>query len=101
MRQPPLGHQIPRIREGADRAVAVGAAAPFEVLVCTPRWLDRRVRGGGPLIGRHHLVIERWDAARIQLCLTAAVESEDAPTWSDLATRVGRIGKWEFEDDRA
>jgi len=73
----------------------------FEVLVCTPRWLDRRVREDGPLIGRHHLVIERWDAARIQLCLTAAVESEEAPTWPDLATRVGWIGKWEFEDDRA
>jgi hypothetical protein len=27
----------------------------FDVVVCTPRWLDRWVREDGPLIGRHHL----------------------------------------------
>jgi hypothetical protein len=26
------------------------------------------------------------------------VESEEAPTWAELAAKVGRIGKWEFED---
>jgi Immunity protein 8 len=72
----------------------------FDVVVCTPRWLDRRVREGGPLIGRHHLFIERWDAARVRLNLTRAVESEEAPTWPELAIKIGRIGKWEFEDYR-
>jgi Immunity protein 8 len=72
----------------------------FDVLVCTPRWLDRRVREGGPLIGCHHLVIERWDAARIRHYLTDAVESEEAPTWPELAIKISRIGKWEFEDYR-
>ena len=73
----------------------------FDVVVCTPRWLDRRAREEGPLIGRHHLVIERWDAARIQLYLTEAVESEEAPTWPELAAKIGRFGKWEFEDYRS
>ena len=72
----------------------------FDVVVCTPRWLDRRVREGSPLIGRHHLVIERWDAARVRLYLTRAVESEEAPTWPELAIKIGRIGKWEFDDYR-
>jgi hypothetical protein len=32
--------------------------------------------------------------------LTRAVESEEAPTWPELAIKIGRIGKWEFEDYR-
>ncbi len=72
----------------------------FDVVVCTPRWLDRWVREDGPLIGRHHLVVERWDWARIRLYLTDAVESEEAPTWPELGVRIGRIGKCEFDDYR-
>jgi hypothetical protein len=72
----------------------------FDLVVCTPRRLDRWVREDGPLIGRHHLVVERGDAARIRLFLTEAVESEEALTWPELATKIGRIGKWEFEDYR-
>jgi hypothetical protein len=65
----------------------------FDVVVCTPRSIDRWVRGNGPLIGRHHLVIERWDAARIRLYSTEAVESDGAPAWPEIATKIGRIGQ--------
>jgi len=90
-----------------ERLTPQGAMRPliftperFDVVVCTPRWLDRWIREDGPLIGRHHLIVERWDAARIRLYLTEAVESEEAPTWPELGVKIGRIGKWEFEDYR-
>lgn len=70
----------------------------FDVVVCTPRWLERRVRNEGPLVGRHHLIVERYDAARIWVFLTDAIESVEAETWSDLASKIGRVGMWEFED---
>jgi Immunity protein 8 len=73
----------------------------FDVVVCTPRWLKRWVQDEGPLLGRHHLVVEQYDAARVRLYLTSAVESEEAATWPDLALKIGRIGKWEFEDYRS
>jgi Immunity protein 8 len=72
----------------------------FDVMVCTPRWLERRVRADGPLVGRHHLVVASYDGAEVTRFLTAAVEAEHAPTWNDLAARLGRIGMWEFEDYR-
>ena len=28
----------------------------FDVLVCTPRWLDRRLRDVGPIVGRHYQI---------------------------------------------
>ena len=78
----------------------------FDVVVCTPRWLEWWVQHDAvpgqtrndPLVGRHYLVAARWDSARVLQFLTAAVESEEAPRWNDLALRIGRIGRWEFED---
>lgn len=70
----------------------------FYVVVCTPRWLERRVREDGPLIGHYLVVIESWDTARVQLFLTSAVESMEASNWHELAGKIGRIGKWEFQD---
>jgi hypothetical protein len=67
-------------------------------LVCTPRWLDGRVREHGPLVGHHHLVVEKYDWARVKLYLTDDEESQEADTWPDLAVKVGGVGKWEFED---
>lgn len=80
----------PQGKEGAES---------FDVVVCTPRWLARRVQEG-PVIGRHHLIIERWDDTVVRRYLTDVVESQEAPTWSELAVKIGRIGKWEFEDYR-
>jgi hypothetical protein len=70
----------------------------FDVMVCTPGWLAERVRSGGPLIGRHYLIVDTYDFATIETVLANAVESEEAPTWNELGERLGRIGKWEFED---
>lgn len=70
----------------------------FDLIVCTPRWLERAVQRDGPTVGRHHLLIARWDAGEVRSFLTAAVQAEQAPTWQELAARIGRIGRWEFED---
>lgn len=72
----------------------------FDVIVCTPQWLSRTVRLDGPVIGRHHLIVERWNLARIQAFLTKAVEAEHASNWEELGTRIGRLGRWEFDDYR-
>jgi hypothetical protein len=72
----------------------------FDVVVCTPHRLLRLVDEQGPLVGRHHLVVPEWDWPRIRLFLTHAVEGPEAPTWPDLASTLGRLGRWEFEDYR-
>jgi hypothetical protein len=70
----------------------------FDVVVCTPAWLAERVRSNGPVIGRHHLIVDTYDFTAIEDALTNAVESEEAPSWNELGERLGRIGRWEFED---
>lgn len=70
----------------------------FDVLVCTPRRLMKRTHDRGPIVGRHYLVVHEWDWPRIRLLLTAKVEALEEPTWRELAVKIGRVGKWEFED---
>jgi Immunity protein 8 len=70
----------------------------FDVIVCTPSWLGDEARRSGPTIGRHHLIVDRFDTDQIRTYLTKVVEAEQGTSWETLAERIGRIGKWEFED---
>jgi hypothetical protein len=72
----------------------------FDVVVCTPRWLTRQVDRVGVLSGRHHLIMDRIDVAVFQEFIRTAVEAVDEGTWEEVALRIGRIGRWEFEDYR-
>jgi hypothetical protein len=78
----------------------VAGEESFDVTVCTPRWIERRLAIDGPLLGRHLVIIDRWNVDLVRTFLTARIEAEDAPTWPELGERIGRIGYWEFEDYR-
>ncbi|WP_091081676.1 Imm8 family immunity protein [Nonomuraea wenchangensis] len=59
----------------------------FQLTVCTPSALKEQ-------LGRHPFLIDKvteWLSDRIAVL--------EAPTWGELAERIGRIGEWEFEDD--
>ena len=74
----------------------------FQVEVCTPQWFARRLQeAGGLLDGRHTLFVQPMDVERVLQSLRQQVESFDEETWSALATRIGRLGYWEFEDYRS
>lgn len=73
----------------------------FDVLVCTPGWLVGEISQNGPQIGRHMLILELLellDLQRAQDFLRRRVEQLMAPTRSELAEKVARLGYWEFED---
>lgn len=89
--------------EGIFLQMLVGPAGlpgeeAFGVFVCTPRYLMRWPYGEGPIIGRHILIVQSWNWQEISAFLTRVVESEDAPNWTELGERIGRVGSWEFED---
>jgi hypothetical protein len=72
----------------------------FDLLVCTPVWLQRLAAEQGPQIGRHRLIVAEFDLAVAELFLTKQIERIDEPTWGELAAKVARLGYWEFEDHR-
>lgn len=70
----------------------------FDVLVCTPRWLADEVKRVGTLIGRHHLIVDAFDLAQLRAFLEGYARSSSGRTWQEVAAKLARIGRWEFED---
>lgn len=70
----------------------------FQVEVVTPAALQTRLETGGFLLGRHLLIVDRFDWPSVSSFLRARFEEPEAATWQELATKLGRIGLWEFED---
>lgn len=70
----------------------------FDVLLCTPQWLMQCAQKSDVIFGRHYLIVFEYNYQRIYNQLKDYVESIEGDTWEEIALRIGRIGKWEFED---
>jgi hypothetical protein len=70
----------------------------FDVEVCTPRWLLETYQRDEVVIGRHHLIVFEYNWERITQTVTSFCASCFGETWKEAAEKLGRIGKWEFED---
>ncbi len=70
----------------------------FDVLVCTPTWLAREVERMGLVDGRHHLIVHEFNLERIRSFLVAYASTCAGETWQEVAAKLCRLGKWEFED---
>ncbi|MDF2711519.1 MAG: hypothetical protein K0R62_7171 [Nonomuraea muscovyensis] len=71
----------------------------FHVTVCTPSALAERLQRHPFLIGRHWLFVPELHPDTVTAWLADRIAVLEAPTWEELAERIGRIGAWEFEDD--
>ena len=71
----------------------------FDMMVCTPSWFAQKLRtAGGILSGRHYLFVEKYDIPRITEFIIKCAERCSGKTWTEVAEKLGRLGKWEFED---
>ncbi|MGZ8755660.1 MAG: Imm8 family immunity protein [Acidimicrobiia bacterium] len=70
----------------------------FDIVVCSPRWFADRLGEGEIRTGRHHLFMHRFDWDATEAFLRAEIESYEEDTWEELGERIGRLGRWEFED---
>ncbi|MEU4540279.1 Imm8 family immunity protein [Streptosporangium sp. NPDC023825] len=70
----------------------------FQLTVCTPSALAEQLRRHPFLIGRHRLFVPELRPAEVTAWLSDRIAVLEAPTWSELAEKIGQIGEWEFED---
>src|SRR5260221_408716 len=73
----------------------------FDIQVCSPKKLQEICQEQGFLVGRHHLIVCRYDAPTIKRLITELIERCEGDSWREVAEKVGRIGHWEFEDYKA
>ncbi len=70
----------------------------FDAMVCTPKWLLKNNEKDKIIYGRHYLIVFEYNFSKISSALKQLVESSDFENWDDVGEKIGRIGKWEFED---
>jgi hypothetical protein len=70
----------------------------FDILVCTPAWLAERVQSVGFLSGRNQLVVSSFNFSQLRDFIVEYGKSATGETWRDVAKKLARLGKWEFED---
>jgi len=70
----------------------------FDMVVCTPGWIAREVERKRIVDGRHHLIVSIFDLRQISSFLEAYANTCTGKTWQEAATKLSRVGKWEFED---
>jgi hypothetical protein len=70
----------------------------FQLTVCTPPALADQLRHHPFLIGRHWLFVRELHPTEVTNWLSDRIAVLEAPTWDELAAKIGRIGEWEFED---
>ena len=49
-------------------------------------------------VGRHYLFVRKYEYGRLVEFVRAYVATCAAPTWTEAGQRLGRLGRWEFED---
>jgi len=70
----------------------------FDVKICTPKWLLSNCKPEEVLFGRHYIIVSEYSYERIFSTIELYIKSIEGKSWDEIATKIGRIGAWEFED---
>lgn len=72
----------------------------FDFVVCNASWLSGEVAEHAYRLGRHLLIVDRFDLGLIRRVIEDICADATGPDWPDIARQLARYGRWEFEDYR-
>ena len=78
-------------------AAGINGEESFDILVCNSLWLLKEIQKG-PINGRHHLFIDKFDIKKIKLFFENVANHSSGLTWDEVGSKIGRFARWEFED---
>lgn len=70
----------------------------FDILVCTPRWLEQSLANANVLFGLHYLFVDHYDYEWIRGAIARICNSLSGASWDDVASQLDKYGAWEFEN---
>lgn len=72
----------------------------FDIIVCTPSWLAATARTEGPVIGLHHVIVAEFDYEALSRSIQSYCSRCEGTSWQEVGAKVGRLGRWEFDEYR-
>ncbi|GAB3698136.1 immunity 8 family protein [Spirosoma flavus] len=70
----------------------------FQLMVATPKYIQRTHPNQSAVLLRHYLVVFQYDFNEILDIINNYVRSIEEDSWEKVAEKIGRIAQWEFED---
>ena len=71
----------------------------FDMVVCTPEWLKQKYPNE-IISGAHYLIVPHFDYEELERFISSFARRSCGGTWQEIAHKLSRLGKWEFEDYR-
>jgi hypothetical protein len=69
----------------------------FQVLVCTPRWLEKEVHKWGSQWSRGKLVVNSYSFDELKNFLSRTIGSIEGRDWAEVSSKIRLLAEWEFE----
>ena len=70
----------------------------FDVTLCTPGWVELQTQSQGIVSGHHLLIVAYYSYDLIYQYISKYLATCTGNTWQEVATKISRLGYWEFED---
>jgi hypothetical protein len=77
-----------------------GGEEMFDFHVCTGRWLIEHPPEKNFAFVRSTILMQRWDYQTLHRALEDLCFRTEGTDWKEIAGRLSRYGRWEFEDYR-
>lgn len=69
----------------------------FDIEVCTPKWIEKKLGPDEALIGAHYLIVNGYNYQKIVHTIEKFLLGCSGRDWSEVSRKVSRLGLWEFE----
>jgi len=73
-------------------------AEAFDMLVCTPIWLQQELASNKALSGKGMIIVKVYDYDEILSYLEKKIITCNDRDWSKAAIKLSRFSFWEYED---
>ncbi|QHW01042.1 immunity 8 family protein [Spirosoma endbachense] len=70
----------------------------FQLMVATPKYIQKMYPNQTSILLRHYLLVFRYDFNEILDVINGYIRSINEDIWEKVGEKVGRIAQWEFED---
>lgn len=70
----------------------------FDVEIYTPKWILANFKKEDVIYGRHKIIVLEYNLKAIIDSVSKYISGCSGDTWLEIAQKINRIGRWEFED---
>jgi hypothetical protein len=69
----------------------------FSFSICSPKWVENNAQDK-PFFAQYTLITDTISEERVREAIASLLDSIDGSDWTDLANKISKYLRWEFDD---